>query len=371
MSQNCEPYIGVIKSRFDNTIIPEDVKIKLSSISKIINENPIILENKLRQMIKEPEYIPFHTTDDMYRTAVKFLTDNYKSEIRNSFPKSLEFFVIAKGSTQVTERIGKIYEDHPADLKKLIDREKKNKERVDEGQEPREYSRIRVRRIATGETAIVEKITVTIYGIFNKFGLFKNNELGNFSGDLKTSFAELILEGDDCRLVQNIECGKTYKINYCDIYFDNNHYTIRPQKMSKDVDYLTLIESKQCQSIKDMVYKLTKPIDISEITEKNIGSYKVIHGIVDEYRTFVNRRDNQQGSLKLTSLVDKSHFNVVWWNNPFFATQYITGTEVYLVCDIKSDEKYGLGGIGHVNVIVDDAKVTKTNNKVVSLDDLW
>jgi hypothetical protein len=369
MTQRDEVNISVIKSRFDNTKAPKDVYDKLTDIAKVVNSTPEQLEYKLRQMIHDPEYIPFHTTDDRYRAALPFLIDDYKFKIKDFANKTIEFFVIDKGVVKNIEKFRNVYVDNPADLEKLKERQYKNEERIKAGKAPREYKPIKIRQIPTGEKERITVITVSVFGIFNKYGLFQKEEIGKVFGDkFKTNFAEIILEDDDCRIIQDIQCGKTYKLNYCQIYFENNHYKLMFDKLNEPVTKFVLLD-KNYPSIKTMVCKLSTPLDITKITEKDVGKYKVIHGIVGKCRTSVNKRDEMQGHLTLTSPDNKASFNTVWWNNPYFVVKNNPGAEVYIVCDIQSNEKYGISGVGHFVILLSDKKSIETSVKEVSIND--
>lgn len=365
MTQRDEVNISVIKSRFDNTKAPKNVYDKLTEIAKVVNSTPENLENQLRQMVHEPDYISFHTTDDMYRAALPFLIDEYKYKIKNFTTKNIQFYAIEKSSIKRFDTFRNEFSDHPADLAKIKEREERNKERITAGKKPREYKPMKIRKIPTGEKKKVTVTSISVFGIFNRYGLFQREDVGKIFGDnFKTGFAELILEDEECRLVQDLKCGKTYTFK-CSIYFKQNHY-----ELLLDEDGIPIEVHEDQPTIKDMLYRLSEPIGISNITEKSVGSYKVVHGIVKSNRTSVNKKDEMQGNLVLTSLDNNISFKTVWWNNPLFATQYPEETDVYVICDIRSSEKFGITGIGHF-IIPINKPVKASIKKEVNINDWW
>lgn len=375
VNDNKPANICFIISRFDDTHAPRDVQKRLAEMAEVVKSTPKDLETQLRTMIHEPDYIPFHTTDDMYRTALPFLIDGYKLSIKNFATKDIQFYVIEKSSAKKYNALRDVMTDNPADLAKLKEREEKNAKRIANGKKPREYKPLRIRQIPTGEKRKVTITSISIFGIFNRYGLFHREDIGKVFGDnFKTCFAELILEDvleddkedDNYRVAQNLKCGKTYTFD-CEIRFKFNHYELKLEDESKPIEI-----KEKLPSIRDMLCRLSKPIDINQITKKDVGNYKIIHGIVKTSRTSVTKKDTMQGNLVLTSLDKNKVFKTVWWDNPLFATQFKPETEVYVICDITSHEKYGITGIGRFVVPLNDrTQVKASTKKEVNLNDWW
>jgi hypothetical protein len=337
--------------RFDeliNAIPPEEVMQKLNLIAKITNRSPSFLTRELKEIVCSPDCMIFPTIDDMHRAALRILIAKYKHRMTRLNKPDMEFYVIDKTSTKTYETYRPILEDHPTDLAKIEDRKIKNAERIAAGKKTREYKPDRVRKIPTGEEEKVTVYTASVFGIFAKYGLFKNDVFGGiFDDSFRTNIAELILEGEECRLLyQNrIENGKCYTIR-CNAWFVDGHYRLKAGSYNGLVENISL-EPKDAElpSIKDMICSLSPPIDLLRITEKDVGKYKVVRGLIEKSRTGVNKRCNMQGYMTL--VFGQKRLNIAWWNAPEFAIKYNIGSEVYVVCDIQKTEQYGLSGIGH------------------------
>jgi hypothetical protein len=350
---------------------PEEVIEKLNHIAKIVDLSPSLLTNELKDIVCSPDCMIFPTIDDMHRVALEILIAKYKHRIYRLKKYDMELYVIDKTGIKSYDIERPVYKDHPADLAKIKEREEKNAKRIADGKKPREYQPFEIRKIPTGEVERVNVQTARVYGIFGKYGLFSNLEIGDVFGDkFRTNISEFILEDDACQILQYIECGKCYEIK-CNTWFVDNHHRLTLRYFSgKPV----LVDTK-LPSAQEMICRLAEPIEIDQIAEKDIGKFKVVHGFIKSGRTHLNKLDNMQGNMSLISINDnRSYLNVVWWNGPEFAIKHKEGTEVFVVCDIQKSENYGINGIGHFIIPVNfnpKPKLISTIEPLVEVSEWW
>jgi hypothetical protein len=299
--------------------IPQDVASTVNLIVKLLNIPPSLIKSELKNILCQPECMIFPTIDDMHRAALRILIAKYKLRIINQKKPIMGFYVIEKTSIRTREIERGITEDDPGSLLKAKEREEKRAEKIAAGQKVRETKSIKVKQIVTGETERVSILTARVYGLFGKYGLFVNEELGDIFGEsLKTSISELILEEEACRILDHIEKGKCYKIR-CNAWLEDDHYRLTLKKFELPEPTDTALPS-----LNDLIHhRLAAPIDIDRITEKNIGKFKIVHGIVKSSRTSINRRGNMQGNMTLisTNYKSRTYLTIVWWNAPEFATK--------------------------------------------------
>jgi hypothetical protein len=341
-------------------IPPKEVLDKLDLLSTITGLSTSFLTNELKDIVCSPDCMIFPTIQDMQRAALEILISKYKHRMSKFRKYDMELYVIDKTGTKSFNVDRPVCKDHPTDLAKIKEREEKNTKRIADGKKPKDYKHIEIRKIPTGEIERVNVHVARVYGIFGKYGLFANEEIGDIFGDkFRTHISEFILEDDACQILQHLECGKSYKVK-CNAWFVDNHHKMTLRYFPGEP---ILIDTK-LPSTQEIICRLAKPIEIDQITQDDVGKFKVVHGFVKNGRTKVNKRNNMQGNMTLISIKDNiSYFNVVWWNGPEFALKYIEGTEVIVVCDIQNTENYGINGIGHFIIPVRYIKKPKQKRK--------
>jgi hypothetical protein len=347
--------------------IPLDVASRVNLIVKLLNIPPSLINRELKNILCQPECMIFPTIDDMHRAALRILIAKYKLRIINQRKPLMEFYVIDKTSVRIRDIERGVMENDPGSSQKAKEIEEKRTEKIATAKKVRKTKPVKIKQIITGEIERVSIPTARVYGLSAKYGLFVNEELGDIFGEsVKTNISELILEEDACQILDHIEKGKCYKIK-CNSWFVDGHHRLTLKKFELPEPTDTALPP-----INDLIRRLATTIDIDQITEQDVGKFKIVHGIIQSCRTSVNKRGKMQGNMTLisTNYKSRSYLNIVWWNAPEFATEYNPGSEVYVICDLQKTEQYGISGIGHFIFPVTKTNIISTV-PMVEVSDWW
>lgn len=201
------------------------------------------------------------------------------------------------------------------------------------------------RKPKDGEVIDPEEEKTYLASVFGIFAGYGESELGTKPGILN-------LWGDACQSLKNFEVGKAFTGDFGVEEYEN-YYSL---SMSESV---TLEESNMdIPKPRDIVPKFFPVINIRD-AEFNLSSdradLKLLKGRVRSGRTGLTGTGDMMGFLTLiddtASLKDikrgeSASATVIFFDSPEFATQYATGSELYVLCEIQESEKYGLSIIG-------------------------
>ncbi|KKH38979.1 hypothetical protein [Methanosarcina mazei] len=315
---------------------PQDVLDKLNEARQKYDLTYEKILEKFYKYVCSPSYMMFGDIDYLLRSACEMMLANLASTAEYKETHGIYFHCIAKTGIKSFQKEKAV----------LID----------------------------DKTSIETKkgMIATIYGLFQK------------TKDKKPLFGVLTLWNDACQMLDFVEPRNTYFANILAKKLTKESLTASGKHKKIDDRYaLTLSDFTKFDKpelIKDIPLEIevdTPFQDINQIknsiisvgeVDSNIGEFKIVHGKIANFKTSINKKGNMQGNLILDGIGDKSKIRTVWWNAPEFVVKYRVGTEVYVMMDLKKDEKYGISGIGHFIVPVKPVDINPANNKIM---DLW
>lgn len=192
----------------------------------------------------------------------------------------------------------------------------------------------------------VEKYTCTMYVIAS----------GSDNDDLGTKFGLVSFWGEEaCTLVSKFEKDGCYKVELGMQEFENR-YVLSVNDATPTIEEIEL----DVPPVKEIMPLFFEPISVAQAAFNvgKKGDLVLIRGRVDGSRTALSKAGNTIGFLNLFEDTvqlknlkgrdgdENNKLSVMFVQSPEMATKYMTGSEVYVLCELSQTEQYGLSAFG-------------------------
>ena len=215
-----------------------------------------------------------------------------------------------------------------------------------------------------GETASVAYVT----GVFQT----AQDEEGG-KPVYQASFGILTLFNDALQALNQFMYGRTYRMTlYIKVrlfYMELSKYDFEEPDEVKD-------NSVVLPAPTDVLTIAFEPIDVKDV-EKHIGFNRLLQGTIGKHEIKVGGTGKQYGIIELVDFSDKkAKIKVSLFDNPQSALYYPEDTEVFVICTIDDNEKWGLQAIGKAIVplhemprLIDNFEMTPEENEAIFGED--
>ena len=207
-------------------------------------------------------------------------------------------------------------------------------------------------------------------------GIFQTSTIaGGGESQHQASFGILTLWNDALQALPKFKCGRIYRMGLgvlvrC-FYMELSKY-----KLEQNEPYEVTDNSVVLSAPTDILTIAFEPIDVKD-AEKNVGYNRMLQGKIGKHELKVGSTGKQYGIIELVDFSDKrAKIKVSLFDNPQSALYYPEGTEVFVICTIDDNEKWGLQAIGkdiiplhEMPTLIDKFEMTPEENEAIFGED--